>query len=227
MAQHPLDRPVWHALQTRQTNLAQVSGNAACYDRRYTPFACGADDGPQALKGLEALMPAEGLAVLLQAGACPAPASAIVEVDTMGVQMVAWHMQEEDLPADVIALGDADAPEMRALAQLTKPGPFLELTHQLGPFLGIRQGGRLVAMAGERMKLDGFTEVSGVCTHPDHRGKGYAALLTRLVASNIAKRGEVPFLHAFASNAGAIRLYEQIGFSFRSEMGVKMYRRAT
>jgi predicted GNAT family acetyltransferase len=104
---------------------------------------------------------------------------------------------------------------MLALATLTRPGPFFERTHELGEFIGVREGGRLIAMAGERMKPDGFTEVSGVCTHPDFRGQGHAAALTRIVASRIRERGETPFLHAYASNAPAIALYERLGYRLR------------
>jgi predicted GNAT family acetyltransferase len=89
----------------------------------------------------------------------------------------------------------------------------------------VRENGRLVAMAGERMKLDGFTEVSGVCTHPDVRGRGYAGLLSRTVATQILKRGETPFLHAFASNTAAIGLYETLGFVLRCHVVVTVLRR--
>ena len=89
---------------------------------------------------------------------------------------------------------------MLALATLTRPGPFFARTHQLGAFIGVKQDGRLVAMAGERMQPTGFTEVSGVCTHPDPRGRGYAGGLMRQVAARILARGETPFLHAYADN---------------------------
>jgi predicted GNAT family acetyltransferase len=107
---------------------------------------------------------------------------------------------------------------MVELAALTRPGPFLARTHTLGRFVGIRQSGRLVAMAGERFKLDGITEVSGVCTHPDWRGRGYAGLLSRIVATRIADRGEIPILHAFATNTAAIRLYGELGFVLRERL---------
>jgi predicted GNAT family acetyltransferase len=95
------------------------------------------------------------------------------------------------------------------------PGPFVERTHELGRFIGVRHEGQLVAMAGERMKPEGFTEISGVCTHPDHRGRGYAAALMCEVARAIFARGETPFLHAFDDNTNAIALYERLGFVTR------------
>jgi predicted GNAT family acetyltransferase len=88
----------------------------------------------------------------------------------------------------------------------------------MGRFIGVKQDGRLVAMAGERMQPTGFTEVSGVCTHPDARGRGLGGALTRIVASAILARGESPFLHVYATNTGAIGLYEILGFTLRREM---------
>ncbi|HVK42142.1 MAG TPA: GNAT family N-acetyltransferase, partial [Phenylobacterium sp.] len=111
-----------------------------------------------------------------------------------------------------------DAPQMLALATLTAPGPFFARTHQLGRFVGVKAGGQLVAMAGERMRPPGHTEVSGVCTHPDHRGRGYAAGLMLEVAARIRARGEIPFLHSYAHNTGAIALYQALGFDFRREL---------
>jgi predicted GNAT family acetyltransferase len=129
--------------------------------------------------------------------------------------MIATRIERPNLPVVCEKLDDTDADEMRALADLTKPGPFAERTHELGEFFGVRRNGRLIAMTGERMKLSGFAEVSGVCTHPDHRGMGYAAALIARVAQAILYRGETPFLHAFADNQGAIKLYERLGFSTR------------
>ena len=117
-------------------------------------------------------------------------------------------------------LGDADAADMLALARLTEPGPFLERTHTMGRFLGIRIEGRLAAMAGERMRFPGYTEVSGVCTHPDFRGRGLARRLSAAAAVAIEARGERPFLHAWRSNRSAIALYESLGFELRAEVNV-------
>jgi predicted GNAT family acetyltransferase len=155
----------------------------------------------------------------------PLPPGTRAEIEAEGVQMVARDL----LPPpdmDVIALSVADAPEMVELAALTKPGPFLARTHELGGYIGIREQGRLIAMAGERFKVPGYTEVSAVCTHPDHRGKGYAGALTLIVAARIAGRGETPFLHTFAANTVAIRLYERLGFVLRTAMAVTVLRRA-
>jgi predicted GNAT family acetyltransferase len=120
---------------------------------------------------------------------------------------------------------------MLALANLTKPGPFFERTHRLGDFIGVKvpdgKGGRrLAAMAGERMRLPGFTEVSGICTHPDYRGHGYAGGLSRIVAGRILARGETPFLHAYAHNTAATGLYETLGFSLRRQMHMRVLTRA-
>lgn len=116
---------------------------------------------------------------------------------------------------EVITLGPADVPDMLDLVARTEPGPFLERTVELGGYLGIRQGGTLIAMAGERMRPPGWTEISAICTDPRFRGQGLASRLTLAVAAAIRTRGDTPFLHAAASNVTAIRLYESLGFRFR------------
>jgi predicted GNAT family acetyltransferase len=117
-------------------------------------------------------------------------------------------------------LSQADAPDMLELATLTNPGPFSLRALELGDFWGIKMNGRLVAMAGERMKQPGYTELSGVCTHPDMRGKGLGRLLSLYVADKIVARGDQPYLHAYETNKAAITLYESIGFSLRSGINV-------
>jgi predicted GNAT family acetyltransferase len=127
---------------------------------------------------------------------------------------------------EILPLGDADAPEMLALAQLTQPGPFLARTHVMGRFIGIRVQGRLAAMAGERMHVPGHTELSGVCTHPDFRGRGFARRLSSVVCAGIEARGETPFLHAWKNNHSAIALYEKLGFRWRTDVNVAVLERA-
>lgn len=131
------------------------------------------------------------------------------------LQMTATALSADGRSVAFEALTDADGPEMLALAGLAQPGPFFAKTHLLGPFIGIRREGRLVAMAGERLSLDGFSEVSGVCTHPDHRGAGYAGALMRAVGQRILDRGDTVFLHARIGHAATIAFYETLGFQPR------------
>ena len=114
---------------------------------------------------------------------------------------------------------------MLELAMLTKPGPFTLKALSLGGFWGIRENGRLIAMAGERLKQDGLTELSGVCSHPDLRGKGLGRLMTLYLAGKIFAEGEQPFLHTYATNSVAIGLYESIGFKLRTRMNVAVIER--
>jgi predicted GNAT family acetyltransferase len=214
---HPLDRPAWSALTTRQAHLARGDDRALRFDPDYGLFAAAANDNADATAALAALVPESGAIGLVEAGDMPWPSGLAVK-DAICNQMVADHIVPAAPKFSITSLGDDDADEMLALAALTQPGPFFRKTHRLGEFIGVKQDGKLVAMAGERMKPAGFTEVSGVCTHPDHRGKGYAGGLMRIVGERILARGETPFLHVYADNAGAIALYETLGFRFRAAL---------
>jgi predicted GNAT family acetyltransferase len=162
----------------------------------------------------------------LQVGAIAVPPALRVAKQAPGVQMVATRdLQGEADTTEVVPLGDADAPDMLALAQLTEPGPFLARTHTMGGFVGIRRGGRLLAMAGERLRPPGHVEISGVCTHPDARGQGLARRLSAVVAARIQAQGDQPFLHAWQSNTAAIALYESLGFRLRTGVQVAMLER--
>ena len=219
---HPLDRPVWSALTSRWKPLSLGDERARRLAPEYGPFAASADTSPESLAALAALAPAEGVLFQAEAEPQPVPPGMVVTLSAGAVQMVCASVTPGEPAFEFAALTDADAPEMLALALLTRPGPFARRTNRLGGFIGVRVEGRLVAMAGERMKPTGFTEVSGVCTHPDLRGRGYAAGLMRVVARRILGRGETPFLHAYADNAGAIALYESLGFRFRRRIHVTM-----
>jgi predicted GNAT family acetyltransferase len=156
------------------------------------------------------------------------PASLNAVRRARGVQMVATRpVSGEPMDTNIVTLTDADAAEMLQLATLTEPGPFLTRTHRMGTFRGIRIHGRLAAMAGERFRFPGYTEVSGVCTHPDFRGRGLARTLSAVVAAHIESRGERPFLHAWKSNRAAISLYESLGFELRAEVDVAVLERAS
>lgn len=216
---HPLDRPVWSSLTTRQAHLAVGGPRAMRFDADHALFAAGADAGAEAAEAVGALIPEGGLVGLVEAGPVALPSSARVVTQAACVQMTLGGMTAARGPEpDWIGLGEADAPEMLALATLTEPGPFFSKTHRLGDFVGVRIDGRLAAMAGERMKPDGFTEVSGVCAHPDFRGRGLAGALMRIVTERILARGETPFLHAYAHKPEALALHQAVGFAVRTPM---------
>ena len=224
---HALDNPVWSALTSRQSAISLGGMHARRYLPEISPFAALAEDSDSGLDELAPLVPADGSVMLVRNGGRPLSSTAALAVTPFeGLQMVARSVTAPEPSDEVLDLGEADAGDILELATLTRPGPFLARTHTLGSFVGIRKEGKLVAMAGERFKLDGFTEVSGVCTHPDWRGRGYAGLLSRIIATRIAARGEIPFLHAFITNTAAIRLYEQLGFEARARMQGAVVRRA-
>jgi predicted GNAT family acetyltransferase len=221
-----LDRPIWAALSTAHLGLS-VGGVLA---RRYAPevnlFAAARDDSAAALTALTELVQPGERVFLAEVPDVVVPNGLVAIKAARGVQMVATRsIQTVELDADIVELTDADAPEMLALAKLTEPGPFLARTHTMGTFRGIRIGGRLAAMAGERFRFPGYTEVSGVCTHPDFRGRGLARRLSAAVAARIESRGERPFLHAWKTNLAAISLYESLGFEIRTEVDIKVLER--
>jgi predicted GNAT family acetyltransferase len=216
---HPLDRCVWSALQSRQRAFAVVRGKAAAFERSVAMFVAGADRSREALADMAALIPPGGQAGMVEREDWPLPpGTKLVKAATL-MQMVAEPLRCAEPALPFLELGEADAPDMLALATLCRPGPFFEATHRLGGFIGVRDGaGRLIAMAGERMKAGPFTEVSAVCTHPDARGRGLARALMSVVARRIAARGETPFLHTYPNNDGAIALYASLGFRPRADV---------
>lgn len=220
---NPLDRPIWTALTTRQSKFARGRAPALAFRSDIEPFAASQTDDPDPIAALGQLVIPEDFLLLIQSAPSPTPPGLRIVREAAGVQMLAATAVEGPRPHDAVLLGNADASEMLALAELTKPGPFRAATHRLGQFWGIRRDGRLIAMAGERLKLPGMTEVSGVCTHPEWRGHGHGARLSAFVARLIQDRGEVPFLHAYADNQPAISLYERLGFRIRSEMAVQAF----
>jgi predicted GNAT family acetyltransferase len=223
---HILDRPVWSALDTRHRIFANGDKLARRYPASIVPFAASGADDAESLQALGRLVPAGESVFMLQSDPIALPPELTATTTAFGVQMVA----EAPLPAvsdeRVQQLTLDDAAEMLALASLTRPGPFTLKALSLGDFWGVKINGRLAAMAGERMKQPGYSELSGVCSHPDFRGGGLGRLLSVFVSNRIMARGEVPYLHAYANNANAIGLYESIGFRLRSKMNVAVVQRA-
>ncbi|MFF4964423.1 GNAT family N-acetyltransferase [Streptomyces sp. NPDC001037] len=210
---HILDNPAWAALTGPHAHFAQRIGHAARYHHDVAPFhALSDEDDPRAWADLAALVGPGGTAAVR--GVTGAAAGWEVVRTGHGVQLVDTALRAEPDP-EAVRLGPDDVPEILDLVARTEPGPYLPRTVELGTYLGIRHPGRLVALAGERLHPPGWTEISAVCTDPDHRGRGLATRLVRAVAAGIRERGERPFLHAAAANANAIRLYESIGFTLR------------
>lgn len=222
---HNLDRPIWNALNTRHAALALGGDLAKRYAPSIHPFACSRDETPESLAALaEIAAPGERL-IFLQADEFVLPPGFTAIMTAFGVQMVA----APDMPVieddRITPLGEADAADMLELALLTKPGPFTLKALSLGSFWGIREKGKLIVMAGERLKQGGFIELSGVATHPDFQRRGLGRRLSLFVAGKIAAKGERPFLHVWESNAAAISLYESIGFKLRTRMNVAVIER--
>lgn len=223
--EHVLDRPAWHALTGPQAHHAHGTSLARRFHSDIGPLAAPRDHSPEAIAELAALAPAEGVLATILARPMDLPASVEIVRCSPALQMV---MDVPPAPfdhPDIEMLSPDDAAEMRALAELTEPGPFSSRTHELGTFWGVRENGRIIAMAGERMRLAGYGEVSAVCVHPDARGRGLGAILTRKAAATVGARGLKPFLHVYADNAAAIATYERVGFRVRSKVIISMFRR--
>jgi ribosomal protein S18 acetylase RimI-like enzyme len=212
-----LDNAVWHSLRHSHRQLAEHEGQAARYDPDVSIF--GAIGDPEAgWLDLEQVVGSSGVAVLFRAEIPPLPAGWTRLDGGRGLQMVLHELATVDVPAGWRPLGPADVGEMLALVELTRPGPFGVRTVELGGYVGVFDGDRLVAMAGQRLAPPGFREVSAVCTHPDFRGRGLAAGLSAIVARGILDRGERPFLHHASDNDAARRVYEALGFRFRRQV---------
>ena len=211
----PLDNPIWHSLIGAHAHLAQGAGRARRYPAEVSPFvglSDAADD--HAWRDLADLLgPAESVAVAADPLRVPADWTRVMTLD--GVQMLAEPSLVGGSDAEALTLGAADVEEMLELVARTEPGPFGPETYRMGRYLGIRRGGALIAMAGERLRPPGWTEISAVCTDPAFRGQGLAARLVGAVCAGIVQRGERPLLHVLASNQSAIALYERLGFVVR------------
>jgi ribosomal protein S18 acetylase RimI-like enzyme len=209
---HPLDHAAHASLAGPHAALAEAHGRALRYRSDISPFAARPVDETGWTDLAELVGP--GRSVIVSGPALTPPADWVVEGLGDGVQLDGSALAVRP-DAEAVVLGAADVPEMLDLVERTQPGPFRPGTHLMGTYLGIRRHGALVAMAGERLRPPGFSEISAVCTDAAFRGQGLASRLVRAVGAVIRERGDVPFLHAAATNTGAIRLYEELGFVLR------------
>ncbi|MEV4056995.1 GNAT family N-acetyltransferase [Amycolatopsis sp. NPDC049688] len=210
----PLDNPTWASLTGPHAHFAERRGRVLRYPEDVAPFLALPDD-PGEQDWLDvAELAGPGATVVIAAATARPPSGWEVLDEIPGVQLVDEGVAAAPDP-EAVRLGPADVPEMLDLVERTRPGPFRKRTVELGTYLGIRRGGALIAMAGERLHPPGHTEISAVCTDPAFRGQGLATRLVLAVAAGIRERGETPIMHAAAGNTAAIRLYLSLGFALR------------
>jgi len=220
-----LDNPAWSCLSHRHARFASGGSLARRYHADISPISGLAGEAREHIAALEAIASVGddiallGLSVKFGTNWEMLYASGLTQMIRSEVTL----LPEPD--ADVVTLDERDVPQMLALVELTKPGPFRQRTIALGKFIGIRDKGRLVAMAGERMWIDHLREVSGVCTHPDAQGRGYARALITRVVNRMLRAGEMPFLHVESKNLRAIEVYRALGFVTRAEFPLLVAKR--
>ena len=219
----PLDNPVWHALNSYHNHLAIRGDGTVRYPPDIFSAAATLENSSLEFTNLRGLVETNKIVGVL--GALP---EGLPGWEVIFIDQARQFIHENLKPAkrvDAVVLTAADVPDMLDLVNLAQPGPFSPRAIELGEFLGLRQDGRLVAMAGQRLHLPGFCEVSTVCTHPEYRGRGYAGALTTMVVEPILARQETPFLHVAPDNDRALRLYLKLGFRIRAEIQVSLLKK--
>ncbi|MDE3235390.1 MAG: GNAT family N-acetyltransferase [Bacteroidota bacterium] len=219
-----LDNPIWHALSTGNQPFSLGNETVKYMQREVGIFAGLKTNSKDELTVLHEILPPESSVILFTPNALPTVPGWKIQLQRELLQMVYTAAEEPPLlfKHPIIPLQEKDVPSMLALTKLTKPGPFFSRTFELGNYEGVFCNGNLVAMTGQRLQPYPFTEVSAVCTHPDHTGKGYAAgLLTSQIKKILAER-RIPFLHVYPNNVSACKLYEKLGFSTRKSLIVQV-----
>jgi GNAT superfamily N-acetyltransferase len=224
-----LDNPIWNSLQTGHESLAIGHDYARRYPPAIGPLAGTPDQSPESYRALRPLAGPGGIVALFFPDPPVLPAGWMLFRGGLLTQMVCRHPKLIDASAlrdgsILRRLDPANVPAMVDLATLTEPGPFRERTIELGSYFGVMEGERLLAMAGQRMRVPGFVEVSAVCTHPEARGRGHAGILMSRVMQAILQEGATPFLHAFADNP-AVSLYSKLGFVRRRAFHLAVIKR--
>jgi ribosomal protein S18 acetylase RimI-like enzyme len=220
-----LDNVMWNCLSGPQARFATGSGPVRRYAPGFSPIVGCADPQHPDFAELEKhAAPGESFYVDIWSGV--APSGWRIDREARMFKMV-WEasMPADDAAPDAIMLRAEHAAQAVELAKLTNPGPFGPRTPELGEYFGYFDGPRLIAMAGERMEVGSLREISGICTHPDHQGRGLARKLTLKLVHREMARGLTPYLHVMSHNAGARALYEKLGFRNYRETTVRVVTR--
>jgi predicted GNAT family acetyltransferase len=217
---HPLDNPGWHAALTTHARFTSGTALVKRFPQELGSLVALADHSDAALHDMaEIVSPSEN--IFLFEAELPDLPGWTVHFRGDVLQMISTKpLSVQDDNAEILTLTADDVPEMFALIELNRPGPFFERTIELGHYIGIRQNGELVAMAGERICLSGYHEISAVCTHPEYEGRGYARRLVASLVNENWQNGVIPYLHVLPDNSRAIRLYERLGFQSRRQMQI-------
>ncbi len=220
-----LDNPIWHALANEHNKFSLGGDNAKRYPADVAPFAGLRASTPGAFKELAATLDV-GQAVALFTDVAPALPSGWNVIRQRPIDQMICTTAGDSEKFQPVRLTASDVQEMRTLTQLTEPGPFAEQTIAMGAFFGVRSAdGQLIAMAGTRLALPRFTEISAVCTHPDYTGKGLARDLVAFLSRRILGEGRIPFLHVKGENR-ASRVYERVGFTHRASITLSVIAKA-
>jgi len=219
MMEHVLDNPAWNALISGNEQLSYGNGQVRYFDKEVSPFAAFKENTADNFRLLYEMLPHNGPVLFVTPVETEIPPTWKVLQFIKGLQMVYDVVKTQDgVQTELIPLTGEHVPQMLALAKLTNPGPFAEKTINFGRYHGIFENGKLVAMAGQRLHVFNYAEVSAVCTHPDHTGKGYARQLLIHHINRIKAASEIPILHVRQDNERAIKVYESLGFSTRREV---------
>ncbi|RZA03975.1 MAG: GNAT family N-acetyltransferase [Sphingobacteriaceae bacterium] len=222
--EHVLDNPAWYALISGNTNLAYGSDTVKFYDKDVAPFVGFDENTEDNFDVLYQLTAHNGLVMFISPQPATIPGKWKMLRHIPCLQMVHDGVPRQ-IDADIIDLKEEHIPQMLELTQLTKPGPFLNRTIDFGLFQGLFEGDKLAAMAGQRMAPLPYVEVTAVCTHPEYTGKGYAKQLLISQCNQIINNGHIPFLHVRDDNHRAIKVYEKVGFTTRTDMHFYMLRK--
>jgi ribosomal protein S18 acetylase RimI-like enzyme len=220
-----LNRPAYSALKSRQANFAQSHGAAIAFAPEFAAFAALENDSEQAWQDLAKLEIGNDGFWLLEQNYIGPKAGFYVDKTAHCKQMIFDHEVIIENDVEVVELNQNDAKEMHELALLCQPGPFFARTNELAQFIGIKIDGRLVSMMGERLQIDGFSELSALATHPDFQGKKWGKYLLNQVTKRILARGQIPFLHVYAWNEIGIKNYENLGFRVRTDIYVSVLKK--